>query len=388
MWPFHRLDRTVPGKLSTASEMAATANYSDQFQTPARSSKRKRGDNAGRSTPARSARRSAAHNFASQPPDDNAADTTNTDTANAFSGNAGEDEEPANQQQFDLSALQEQQNPPAQAGNDQNQGSEAIDTAAAALGQQYTMTVPPHPAETFMNQPTAPTSYDDVPGSAGGGNTGDVPTEFQGLEGNAAGATGATADDDDPTSPSMHPSAGKPSVGSDEWHKQRKDNHKEVERRRRETINEGINELAKIVPGCEKNKGSILARAVQYIQKLQDDASRNIDKWTFEKLVTEQAISDITTKLNRSWAEKEAWKRVAREAGVEVEKVDLDVGAEAERLGQQGGGGAGAIVAAAQTAQMQAEERIPETQQESGVNGAAQDKESGEREGQDVQAEG
>ena len=103
----------------------------------------------------------------------------------------------------------------------------------------------------------------------------------------------------------------------------RKDNHKEVERRRRETINEGINELAKIVPGCEKNKGSILARAVQYITKLQDDASQNIDKWTFEKLVTEQAIAEISGKLTRAWQEKEAWKRVAREADVDVDNVDL-----------------------------------------------------------------
>src|SRR5271154_5227096 len=45
-------------------------------------------------------------------------------------------------------------------------------------------------------------------------------------------------------------SPNRPQVGSEEWHKQRRDNHKEVERRRRETINDGISELAKIVPGC------------------------------------------------------------------------------------------------------------------------------------------
>jgi hypothetical protein len=47
-----------------------------------------------------------------------------------------------------------------------------------------------------------------------------------------------------------------------------------VERRRRETINEGINEIAKIVPGCEKNKGSILARAVQFITHRKVDAGK------------------------------------------------------------------------------------------------------------------
>jgi bHLH factor len=80
----------------------------------------------------------------------------------------------------------------------------------------------------------------------------------------------------------------KPVVGSEEWLRQRRENHKEVERRRREAINEGINELSKIVPGCEKNKGSILNRAVQYIQQLKINEATNIEKWTLEKLLTEQ----------------------------------------------------------------------------------------------------
>ncbi|KAI7828719.1 hypothetical protein BC939DRAFT_380747, partial [Gamsiella multidivaricata] len=56
--------------------------------------------------------------------------------------------------------------------------------------------------------------------------------------------------------------------GSEEWHKQRRDNHKEVERRRRETINAGINDLAQMIPNSDKNKGSILRQAVKYIQEL------------------------------------------------------------------------------------------------------------------------
>lgn len=96
----------------------------------------------------------------------------------------------------------------------------------------------------------------------------------------------------------------------------RRDNHKEVERRRRETINEGINELAKIVPGCEKNKGSILQRAVQYIQQLKENEAQNIEKWTLEKLLTEQAIAELTTnndklkaECERAWREAETWKK-------------------------------------------------------------------------------
>lgn len=120
------------------------------------------------------------------------------------------------------------------------------------------------------------------------------------------------------------PGARKPTVGSEEWHKMRKDNHKEVERRRRETINEGINELAKIVPGCEKNKGSILQRAVNFISQLKDNEQQNIEKWTLEKLLTEQAITELSAsndklkgECERLYRELETWKRIAQNAGLE-----------------------------------------------------------------------
>ncbi|KAL0637215.1 basic helix-loop-helix protein [Maublancomyces gigas] len=115
----------------------------------------------------------------------------------------------------------------------------------------------------------------------------------------------------------------KPQVGTEEWHRVRRDNHKEVERRRRETINEGINELAKIVPGCEKNKGSILQRAVQYIQQLKENEAANIEKWTLEKILTEQAISELSAnneklqkECERAWREAETWKKSCLQAGV------------------------------------------------------------------------
>lgn len=116
----------------------------------------------------------------------------------------------------------------------------------------------------------------------------------------------------------------KPPVGSDEWHKLRKDNHKEVERRRRETINEGINELAKIVPNCEKNKGSILQKAVQFIQTLKANETSNIEKWTLEKLLTEQAIGELSVSNEKMKAECarlyeqiDVYKRTLQEHGIE-----------------------------------------------------------------------
>lgn len=117
----------------------------------------------------------------------------------------------------------------------------------------------------------------------------------------------------------LEQSVNRPQVGSEEWHRQRRDNHKEVERRRRETINEGISELAKIVPGCEKNKGSILARAVQYIQQLKENESHNIEKWTLEKLLTDQAMAELQATndklkldLDKAWREAEAWRKAAQ----------------------------------------------------------------------------
>jgi len=98
-------------------------------------------------------------------------------------------------------------------------------------------------------------------------------------------------------------------MGSDEWTRQRKDNHKEVERRRRGNINEGINELGRLVPNGsgEKAKGAILSRAVQYIHHLKENEARNIEKWTLEKLLMDQAMGDLQAQLEevkRRWEEE------------------------------------------------------------------------------------
>jgi len=111
-------------------------------------------------------------------------------------------------------------------------------------------------------------------------------------------------------------------MGSDEWSRQRKDNHKEVERRRRGNINEGINELGRIVPNGsgEKAKGAILARAVQYIHHLKENEARNIEKWTLEKLLMDQAMGDLQTQLEemkKMW-EEERMAKLRAESELEV----------------------------------------------------------------------
>ncbi|KAJ6578824.1 hypothetical protein DFH09DRAFT_348272 [Mycena vulgaris] len=133
-------------------------------------------------------------------------------------------------------------------------------------------------------------------------------------------------------------------MGSDEWSRQRKDNHKEVERRRRGNINEGINELGRIVPNGsgEKAKGAILSRAVQYIHHLKENEARNIEKWTLEKLLMDQAMGDLQVQLDeirRMW-EEERMNRQRAEHELEQLRGSKNGGVGGEKRGSPDGGDA------------------------------------------------
>jgi len=103
---------------------------------------------------------------------------------------------------------------------------------------------------------------------------------------------------------------------NEDWLRMRKENHKEVERRRRGNINDGINALALIIPnesGESKTqaKGAILSRAAQYIQHLKDNEARNIEKWTLEKLLMDQAMGDLQAQLEemrKMWEDEHSQK--------------------------------------------------------------------------------
>ena len=59
----------------------------------------------------------------------------------------------------------------------------------------------------------------------------------------------------------------------------------------------------------EKAKGAILSRAVQYIHHLKENEARNIEKWTLEKLLMDQAMGDLQAQLEevrRAWDEERA----------------------------------------------------------------------------------
>ena len=187
--------------------------------------------------------------------------------------------------------------------------------------QQQQQQYPQQQSQLFASDPSLQSRYAGLTGTGYRATPG-VPSSLQPTLGDAVPQPVNTTSQQQPTNGDQHDQPGvggaRPSIGSEEWHRQRRDNHKEVERRRRETINDGISELAKIVPGCEKNKGSILARAVQYIQQLKENESHNIEKWTLDKLLTDQAMAELQQtndklklELERAWREAEAWKKTA-----------------------------------------------------------------------------
>lgn len=83
------------------------------------------------------------------------------------------------------------------------------------------------------------------------------------------------------------------------------------------------------MPNCEKNKGSILSKAVQYIQELDRERKALRADWEREKITIETALAEITmsnTKLkieaNRRGAVARKWIERCREGGL----VGLGVG--------------------------------------------------------------
>ena len=86
-----------------------------------------------------------------------------------------------------------------------------------------------------------------------------------------------------------NPKKSKPLIGSEEWTNARRLSHREVERKRREKINSGINELATLIPNGEKNKGKVLRRAAEYIRYLKEQEQISVERWTLEKLRRDQA---------------------------------------------------------------------------------------------------
>merc|ERR1712070_102577 len=185
----------------------------------------------------------------------------------------------------------------------------ASDTAAAAMAHYHTMTIPQTTEQSFLQQTQQQAQQQQNESGDGPESSADPQsahrrtssfTDFDVNNPLKEGQPGRHNSEGSPSA-SLNPNMAKPSVGSEEWHKVRRDN----------------------------NKGSILARAVQFITQLKENETQNIEKWTLEKMVTEQSITVLSsscdklkTECQRAWTECEQWKKAAQKAGVSIEPQD------------------------------------------------------------------
>ena len=107
-----------------------------------------------------------------------------------------------------------------------------------------------------------------------------------------------------------------------------------VERRRREVINEGIENLAKMIPtNSDKNKGAILTGAIKYITDLQQriqsfDNERSVFEITQQELTRRN--ESLRDSAQRAWAETAKWMGRSKEAGLQFD--DYDAGVEVQEM--------------------------------------------------------
>ena len=74
-----------------------------------------------------------------------------------------------------------------------------------------------------------------------------------------------------------------------------------------------------------------MARACQYIQHLKENEARNIEKWTLEKLLMDQAMGDLQAQLEevrRAWEEERVRRGAVEERVRELEGLVPGAGAE------------------------------------------------------------
>ena len=121
-------------------------------------------------------------------------------------------------------------------------------------------------------------------------------------------------------------------TGTEEWRRQRKDSHKEVERRRRESINYHINTLSQLLPVRETSKAAILSRAAEYIEKLKETENANIEKWTLQKLLSEQNASSLATaneklqeELGNAYKENDFLRKLLEKNNIKIPHMDSDL---------------------------------------------------------------
>jgi len=109
--------------------------------------------------------------------------------------------------------------------------------------------------------------------------------------------------------------------------------HNEVERRRRDKINNWITKLSKIIPEPQtevkgnghydgQSKGGILAKACEYIMELRE-SHQQLEQCLKENKRLEENMEQLKEKNNSLETENEALRAVLRQHGIEVSITEL-----------------------------------------------------------------
>ncbi|WVF68977.1 hypothetical protein IAT40_003751 [Kwoniella sp. CBS 6097] len=122
-----------------------------------------------------------------------------------------------------------------------------------------------------------------------------------------------------------------------EYARLKKDSHKEVERRRRENINDGISEIAQLIPGGleKQGKGNLLKRAANYIIEMSEKVARadeEAGKREVEKQDLEAQLAHLQAQLRdehaRSLQFETSWREAedrAASSNFELERLKAEV---------------------------------------------------------------
>jgi bHLH factor len=110
--------------------------------------------------------------------------------------------------------------------------------------------------------------------------------------------------------------------------KHRKELHKEVEKRRRQNINDGILELSKLLPeNTPKSKGNIISSAVNYIKSLKSmignsDQIQQVEKWNYEKTKLLDEIKNLSNQVKSLKNENESLRALRFEIPMISKETD------------------------------------------------------------------
>lgn len=83
------------------------------------------------------------------------------------------------------------------------------------------------------------------------------------------------------------------------------------------------------MPNCDKNKGAILQRAIEYIVQLNDEKKNMTERWEQSNMTTAHAINEISSansklklEVNRRGGVALKWLQRCRDAGLEFDDYD------------------------------------------------------------------